>query len=210
MPHSLHFLALLLVALLACGADKQSSTDASTGGSTTSGTSQPVTSSSTTTSDAPTTASSTSTDAATDTGATSTTGTTSTDDTSTSSASTSTSGMLPVEDCEEQLDQADCEAILGRSGHSDCVWVEAVAQWSRDGGCDVFAGPSRCVQGRYVGDGCFGSGCSGLERVYIRDLGDGTFDVVNNPGGTCGVEPDGWKQCLDEDPEPPAPCSCVC
>ncbi|MFY0541483.1 hypothetical protein [Nannocystis pusilla] len=198
--------------LFACGPDKQSSTDASTGGPSTSGTSQTVTSGSTTTSDAPTTSSSTSTDPAPDTEAasttetTGTTGTTSTDGTS----STSTSGALPVEDCEEQLDQVDCEAILGRSGHSDCVWVETVAQWSRDGGCDVSAGPSRCVQGRYVGDGCFGSGCPELERVYIRDLGDGTFEIVNNPGGTCGVEPDGWEQCLDENPESPAPCSCVC
>ncbi|PCC67696.1 hypothetical protein SAMN02745121_02333 [Nannocystis exedens] len=46
--------------------------------------------------------------------------------------------------------------------------------------------------------------------MYIRDLGDGTFDIVNHIGGTCGVEPDGWQQCLDEDPEPPAACSCVC
>jgi hypothetical protein len=200
-PHSLHSLSLLVFALLACTPDKQSSTDASTGGSTTSGTSQPVTSSSTTTSDAPTTSSTTSTDPATDTEPTSTTGTTGT---------SSTTEALPVEDCEEQLDQVDCEAIIGRSGHSDCVWLETVAQWSREGGCDVSAGPSRCVQGRYGGDGCFGSACPGLERVYIRDLGDGIFEVVNNPGGTCGVDPDGWKQCLDEDPEAPAPCSCVC
>ncbi|MCY1069771.1 hypothetical protein OV090_33835 [Nannocystis sp. RBIL2] len=199
----------MVFALLACGPDKHSSTDASTGGSSTSGTSQPVTSGSTTTSDAPTTSSSTSSDATTDTEATSTTGTTgttTTDDTT----STNTSGALPVEDCEEQLDQVDCEAILSRGGHSDCVWLETVAQWTRDGGCAVFAGPSRCVQGRYVGDGCFGSDCPDLERVYIRDLGDGTFDIVNNPGGTCGVEPDGWKQCSTEFPEPLSPCSCVC
>ena len=192
-----------MFALLACVPDEQRSTD--TGGSSTSGTSQPVTSGSTTTSDAPTTSSSTSTEAATDTEATSTTGTDSTD-----STGTSTTGMLPVEDCEEQLNQTDCEAILGRGGHSDCVWLETVAQWSREGGCDVSAGPARCVQGRYVGDGCFDSGCPELERVYVRDRGDGTFDVVNNPGGTCGVEPDGWKQCSTEFPEPLSPCSCVC
>lgn len=200
-----------MFALLACVPDKQGSTDASTGSAGTSGTSEPITSSTTTTSGAPTTSSSTSTDPATDTEPTSTTGTTgptSTDDPGTSS--TSTSGALPVEDCEEQLDQVACEAIIGRSGHSDCVWVETVAQWSREGGCDVSAGPSRCVQGHYIGDGCFGSDCPELERVYIRDLGDGTFEIVNNFGGTCGVEPDGWEQCGSEFPEAPAPCSCVC
>lgn len=207
MPRSHHSLWLLVFVLLACGPDKQSSTDASTGSSSTSSTSQPVTSGGTTP-DAPTTSSPTSTEAATDTGTTSTTGTTGTEDTGTTT--TSTTGALPVEDCEEQLEQIDCEAIIGRSGHSDCVWVELVAQWSRDGGCDVFAGPPRCVQGRYGGDGCFDSGCPDLERVYIRDLGDGTFEIVNNPGGTCGVEPDGWKQCSTEFPDSPAPCSCVC
>ncbi|MFZ6178110.1 hypothetical protein [Nannocystis pusilla] len=197
-----------MFALFACGPDKQSSTDASTSSSSTSGTSQPVTSGGTTTSDAPTTSSSTITDAATDTGTTSTTGTTGT--TSTEDTSTSTTGALPVEDCEEQLDPVDCEAILSRGGHSDCVWLETVAQWSQDDGCAVFSGPSRCVQGRYAGDGCFGSDCPDLDRVYVRDLGDGTFDIVNHPGGTCGVEPDGWQQCGSDFPEAPEACGCVC
>lgn len=204
MPRSLHSLSLLVFALLACNPDKQSSTDASTGSSTTSGTSQPVNTGSTTTPDAPTTSSSTSTDPATDTGATSTTGTTSTDDPSTST--TSTTGA-PAGECSEQMNQADCEALLGRSGHPGCGWIEEFAQWSEEAGCGTFVGPPRCVEGSYAGDGCFG-GCADAEFLYVREIAGGVFELMEWTG-YCGVEPVGWQACDTSDRAPLA-CSCFC
>ena len=212
MRRSLHAYLSVTLTLFACGPDKQSDSDTTTGATSTSTTSSSGTSgttssssstSPTTTGEPLTTSSSgtSDTEAATDSGAPSTSEPTGTEVTSTTAA--------PVGDCSDQTNLEDCQAIPGPGGHSGCAWIETVAQWSPDTGCEVFAGPARCIQGNYVGDGCFGSGCPDLERVYIRDQGDGTFDVVNYLG-TCGVEPDGWKQCSTEFPDAPEPCGCVC
>ncbi|MDC0715577.1 hypothetical protein [Nannocystis bainbridge] len=202
----------MTLTLFACGPAKQSDSDTTTGPTSTSTTSSSGTASTTsssstspTTTGEPLTTSSSGTsdtEAATDSGTPSSSEPTGTEVTSTTGA--------PAGDCSDQTNLDDCHAIPGPGGHSDCVWVETVAQWSPDTGCEVVAGPAHCVQGFYVGDGCFGSGCPDLERVYVRDQGDGNFDVVNHPGGSCGVEPDGWEQCSTEFPELPEACGCVC
>lgn len=183
---------LTLAPPLACGPDKGTETDGdSSAGS--SSTAEPTTAAPATTTTG---------------GSTGSPGSTSTDGTTGTTSSAASSGDPPPGACETRTTKEECLATDGGEGHDECAWQPEFAQWSEQDGCGAFAGPPRCLPVQYVGDGCQVSGCPTFQRVYFRDLGGGDIELMDYQGG-CGLEPDGWSQCVDPGSDPPA-CACFC
>jgi len=134
-------------------------------------------------------------------------GTTSSADDDSSDSSTG-AASITLEQCDELLTQAECEAaVIGGNTQDTCAWFDVLVPGPT---CESDVVVPQCVGMSFVGAGCQAFSCPSSATIdgFFRTV-DGQVQVFENPPSDCGLAAmDGWSACIGTDV--PAECQCLC